>query len=386
LSNLTLERQSVQEYRREENRDARLNLKKSRDANNVGFDAVYDNLGRQVSMTDTWGDVIEAGYDKEGNVVSTTDAKDEVATSVYDARNRRKTTVDRIAAATQFSYDRNSNLLSLTDAESQPTSYEYSDRNERIKETYPDHVLRSTSGQPGYGIVEVGYDEIGRMQLRTDQNGDTMTSVYDMASRLLRREYRLKVNSPTGLIADQDTMTYDRASRMTSGTSGRYGNTVTHDFDVIGRLNLESLTIGGQTYAATHQFDARSLRTMTTYPNNSVWERTYTARQQLYQTTWNGAVVDTRAYDLGARLDTSTYGNGVINDYNYREDIPNNKRDNQLSGITFTHPGGVASNRQIGSYGYTWDANKNKTKETISGQIAGYSFDTTLGSDPDGYF
>jgi len=213
-----------------------------------------------------------------------------------------------------------------------------------------------------------------------------MTNGYDMASRLLRREYRLKINSPAGTITDQDTFAYDRASRMTSGASGRYGNTVTQDYDVVGRLNLESLTIGGQTYSVTHTFDARSLRTMTTYPNNSTWERTYTARQQLHQTKWNGATVDTRTYDPGRRLDTSSFGNGVTNDYNYRNDIPNNKRDNQPSGITFTHPGGVASNRQIGSYGYTWDPNKNKTKETISGQIAGYSFDTTLGTDPVGYF
>lgn len=56
-----------------------------------------------------------------------------------------------------------------------------------------------------------------------------------------------------------------------------------------------------------------------------------------------------------------------------------------LASISFSHPGGVASNKQIGTYSYTWDANKNKTKETISGQISGYSFDTTLGNDPDGY-
>jgi len=209
-----------------------------------------------------------------------------------------------------------------------------------------------------------------------------MTSVYDMASRVLKRQYRTKANSPSGPIADQDTFGYDRASRMISGTSGRYANAVTQDFDVIGRLNLETLAIGGQTYSVTHEYDTRSLRTKTTYPNNSTWERTYTSRQQLHQTKWNGALVDTRGYDAGRRLDTSTYGNGVINDYNWRA-------DNLMAGITFTHPGGTPTNQQIGNYTYSWDANKNKTKETIGGQIAGYSFDTTLGNDPqapDGYF
>jgi hypothetical protein len=40
-----------------------------------------------------------------------------------------------------------------------------------------------------------------------------MTSVYDMASRVIKREYRTKANSPSGPIADQDTFTYDAASR-----------------------------------------------------------------------------------------------------------------------------------------------------------------------------
>ena len=92
--------------------------------------------------------------------------------------------------------------------------------------------------------METGYDTVGRIELRTDQNGDTMTSVYDMASRVLRREYRLKANSPSGPIADQDSFTYDAASRMSTGVNGRYNNSVTHSFDLIGRLQTESLTIG----------------------------------------------------------------------------------------------------------------------------------------------
>jgi len=86
-------------------------------------------------------------------------------------------------------------------------------------------------------------------------------------------------------------------------------------FDDYGRLASESLTIAGRTYTLTHEYDVRSLRKKTTYPNSSTWERSYTARRQLHETKWNGVVVDTRAYDLGGRLDTSTFGNGVVNDY-----------------------------------------------------------------------
>ncbi len=199
-----------------------------------------------------------------------------------------------------------------------------------------------------------------------------------MASRVLSRDYRLKANSPSGTIADQDTFTYDSSSRMLTGISGRYSNTVTNTFDNAGRLSTESLTIGGQTYTVTSEYDLRSQRKKVTYPNSSTWERTYTARRQLYETKYNGSTVDTRAYDDGGRLDTSTYANGVAADYDWRA-------DNLLADIGFSHPVGVAANRRIGTYTYAWDANKNKTKETITGQIPGYSFDTTLGTDPDGY-
>jgi len=107
------------------------------------------------------------------------------------------------------------------------------------------------------------------------------------------------------------------------------------------------------------------------------WPTHYTARSQLHETKWNGSVVDTRAYDLGGRLDTSTFGNGVVNDYDWRD-------DNLLAGITFTHPGGVDADKQVGDYTYAWDANKNKTGETITGILDDFSFTTIDGSD-DGY-
>ena len=249
--------------------------------------------------------------------------------------------------------------------------------NEKIKETYADHT-GGNPGDAGYGIVEVAFDPAGRLQLRTDQNGDTQTLVYDMASRLLQRDYRTKANSPSGTIADSDVMTYDTASRLLTGHSSRYDNTIGRTYDNVGRVATESLTIASRTYTVSHEYDLRSMRKKTTYPNGSTWERSYTARRQLHETQWNSNVIDTRSYDDGGRLTDSAYGNGVTNHFAYRN-------DNLLSSISHTHPGGTATTRQVGTYSYTWDANKNKTKETISGQIPGYSFDTTLGVDPDGY-
>ena len=357
--------------------DPQSNVVQTRDANNVGFDAVYDGLGRQTSVTDTQGDTTLAGYDRGGNMTSTTDAKSKVTSFAYNALDRHVSTTDRNNRVTSQIFDKNGNMTSITDAENRTTAYEYNARNEKIKETYPDH----TGGNPGdatYGIIEFAYDPAGRLQLRTDQNGDTQTPVYDMASRLLQRDYRTKANSPSGTIADSDVMTYDAASRLLTGYSGRYNNTIGRAYDNAGRLATESLTIAGRTYTVSHEYDVRSLRKKTTYPNGSTWERTYTGRLQLHQTKYNGNTVDTRGYDDGGRHTSSAYANGVTNNFAYRN-------DNLLSSISHTHPGGTADNRKVGTYNYSWDVNKNKTKETIVGQLAGYSFDTTLGANPTGY-
>ena len=70
-------------------------------------------------------------------------------------------------------------------------------------------------------------------------------------------------------------------------------------------------------------------------------------------------------------MDTSTYGNGVITNHTYNA-------DNTLAGIT--HSG---SGSDIGDYSYTWDANKNKLSETITGVMSGYGFDSTGYDDED---
>ncbi len=92
-------------------------LKKSRDPNGVGFDAVYDLLGRAISQTDTVGDVTSTSYDKAGNVKTQTDAKNKVTTTVYDVLGRTKGVTDRLTNETLYAYDLAGRITSITDAQ-----------------------------------------------------------------------------------------------------------------------------------------------------------------------------------------------------------------------------------------------------------------------------
>jgi RHS repeat-associated protein len=345
--------------------DGNSNLLASRDPNAVGLDCEFDERNRDVECTDTQGDVTARTYDKNNNLLTATDAKSNDTTCKYDPRDRRFECTDRISSQTDWRFDQNSNLLTLTDGESQVTTYEYDSRNLNTKTTWPDHTGGS-SGSSTYGITECRYDAARRKELCTDQNGDTVTRGYDLANRLLARDYRLKANSPSGTIADTDEFEYDDANRMTKATSGRYNNVMDFAYDNAGRLTDEDLSVDfgtARTYAVQSDYDAANRRFEITYPDGTVVERDYTDRDQLEEVRYETATIDQRAYDAGMRLDEITSGNGIVTSFGYRDDnLTETITRTGLSGANFT---------------YDYDANKNKLQETINSPMAAYGFNST---------
>ena len=346
--------------------DAGGNVLSVRDPNGIGQDCVYDRLDRDTSCTDTAGDTTTRGYDLAGNVVAETDAKGETTTHSFDARGRQTQTTDRLQHVTAFDYDLAGNLLSLTDAEGGVTSYTYDDAGRKTEETYPDHVGGSTVGQTGYGIVELAYDPAGRLLRRTDQLGETITHVYDLAGRRTTREYRTAANSPSGTVADQDDFTYDDAGRVLTAVKGRYANTVTYAYDEAGRISSEDLTAHGQTYTIQRGYDDAGNLDQLTYPDGKVVDRTHTARGNLQQVDYDGSLATSFQYDDGGRETQRTYGNTLVTTTSY---VPNDDLVQKIA------------NPAVGDYSYTYDANKNRLSESITGVMSGYGYD----AGPSGY-
>ena len=86
----------------------------------------------------------------------------------------------------------------------------------------------------------------------------------------------------------------------------------------------------------------------------------------------DGLVVDTRTYDPGQRLMRTSYGNGVLTDFNYRT-------DNLVNTITTT-----SSGQQLDRFVYDYDENKNVTQETRGDAMAAFSW-TAQGATNVGY-
>ena len=306
-----------------------------RDPNNVGQDCVIDAVGRDTQCTDTAGAVTSRIYNAHNQVVSSTDALGKVTTCTFDARDRKVSCLDRIAGTTTFTYDAGSNLLTITDAEDKVTTYAYNNRNLLISETYP--AGQATPGA-GQDVRTYTYDLGRRLTTRTDQSGLVTTYAYDSANRLTTRSYPDALN---------DLFTYDDASRLTGATSQRFGTVVTRAYDAASRLTTETQSAGGYVYPVGYAYDNANRTTTITHPNGKKTARTYTGRNQLATTAFDGAQVASRSYDLGGRFVTTTAGNGLVETRTYNA-------DNTVA--TLVVPG-------VTNFGYTYDANKRKTYE-----------------------
>ena len=335
-----------------------------RDPNNVGQDCTYDPLGRDLSCTDTVGAVTSRTFDLAGQAKTQTDAKGKLTAMAYDSRGRRTTLTDRIAATTTWTFDPAGNELSMTDAENQTTVYGYDNSGRRTTIQWPDHVAGQTPGQSNYGIEATAYDAAGRAFRKTNQLGDTITSVYDMAGRTLSREYRTLANSPSGATGSVDGFTYDAASRLLAATSGQYANTVGRSY-ANGRLASESLTTDGQTYTTNLAYDFNVPKVTITYPNGTTVSRSLNTRGLLNTIQLGSTNLLTRTYGNGSRLSSQSFGNGITESMGYGNDnLP------------------ITRNTPVGNFSFGWDANKNKTSETITGTLSAYGWSTgTTGFD-----
>ncbi|MCH2208625.1 MAG: hypothetical protein MK132_22525, partial [Lentisphaerales bacterium] len=332
--------------------DATSNIVKSRDANGVGQDCIFDDLNRDISCTDTVGSTVTKVFDLNNNLLESRDAKNQITSNTFDARNRKESTTDRLGGITNFTYDANSNLIAISDALSKITGYEYDVRNLQTKVTYADG--KSTT---------CDYDTLRRKALCTDQLGEQVDYTYDLAGRMTQRLYKLADNSTESI----DSFTYDAASRPLTATKGRYNNTVSYTYDGIGRKATETLQVpnpsgqaGFSLFTTTCAYDADNRETSCTYSNGDVVTKTYTDRNQLSQLNFNAASIADFTYDNGLRESTRTFGNSVVSTKTYNA-------DNTL--------GSLSSSSAEVSFDYTYDPNKNVSAEASTGlTMDDYSF------------
>jgi len=396
--------------------DANSNLVSVRDANGVGQDCTFDNLNRDMTCTDTYGDLTSRVYDLNNNLLSVIDARGKFSLNEYDERNRLINNWNRLVTesftptslppeeeGTNYEYDANSNVIAIWDANQAPTDYQFATRykfdarNLNIDVAYPGHpasldednsYIDFTTAQTDvlYDRTSCSYDGMGRKEVCTDQELDTVTYTYDLASRLLTRKYHMAGTA----LESTDTFEYDDASRLELAQKGRYNNTVTFTYDDIGRKKTEKMTLAlpgsadfqsADTFTTTYKkYDKDNRLEEVLYPtgvNNTSETRTklsktWTTRNQLQSLTFNASpIISNFTYDDGMREETRTFDNGLISTKSYRDNTTS--KDNQLASVS------IAGKADL-SFNYAYDPNKNVTSETSTG-IAMKVYDWTTVKD-----
>ena len=351
--------------------DANSNLIKFRDPNGVGQDCVFDELNRDVSCTDTFGDTKTSSYDLNNNLTAEYDSKGNSQTCIFDERNRELTRTNRIDGVTSFIYDENSNILSVTDPKGYTTTYTYDVRNLEERVEHADGA-----------IVSCTYDALKRLDQETDPGNDVITFNYDLAGRLTSRVYY----EGGTILESTDSFTYDKASRVKTASKGRYSNTVSFTYDQAGRKKTSKTNVRGNDYLLIYdKYDLDNRLEEVILPsrgeasNNKLY-KTWTSRNQLQSIRFNNnSIISEYKYDDGMREIERKFGNNLTSTKSYRVNQNNPlQKDNLISSIN------VSGNSNL-SFSYSYDSNKNVTSESSNGSIMSYYNWTTINSNNNGY-
>ena len=297
----------------------------------------FDFANRRISMTDAEGGLTTYDHDGRGNVVFIEDPVDNEARFVFDGGGRQ-TEETRYEGATldlrvASEYDSRDNRIRETayDAGGTPLTqkrWEYDElgRNTRRVQmadpgsaaavslavdratdlTYDagsDRVDTETTyagDPPQPRTTAYDYDDIGRLTLRTDAEGNTELRAYTVHSRV-----EAKTLTEPPLVARSYTYGYDNLGRMTSEVAdGPPALTTTRDYDALGRLIR---TVDAEGIATEYTYDAFDGQTWVIQDADGV-----APRQTESQYDQFGYLTLQRTWDGQGLTETTTYQNDKL--------------------------------------------------------------------------
>ncbi|MEF9387165.1 RHS repeat domain-containing protein [Ralstonia solanacearum species complex bacterium KE056] len=379
--------------------------------------AVLLTLSEQV-LAQTQVSTTQYAYDTVGNLTQITDPRGLVTTLTYDALGRRTkvqgppATSGGAAPTAVFTYDGQDRVRQVTDPRSLVTAYTV------------DGLGNTTQQQsPDTGTTNATYDAVGNLTSRTDARGKTTSFSYDALDRLTQASYasgtptvleydggtsplpndigrltkvtdesgstRFRYNGFSNVVSKTQTTTAngvakDQTIAYAYGTSGSStghvisltypgsGNVVGYTYNSAGRIAGLTLTTANGSVAllSNIQYQPFGKPTGWTWGNGTAYTRSFDLSGRLTQ------------FPLGATTGTGTTPNGLSRTVNY-------DAASRITAYTHTDTSGstgsstaTAANQTFGyddqdrltsylpansSQSYSYDANGNRTGQTIGG-------------------
>jgi len=292
-------------------------------------------------------------YDKNGNVTKSIDPDGTQITYTYDALGQlTNTNLPGTNPDISRGYDADGNLTTMTDAVG-TSSYTYDQRDRMISATQPTSVITSNTIDYSYypdnqlatvdyplGLsADYSYDDAGRLDSVTDQNGNVTSLDYNIGSGgngslaqisypddggtsdydydPLGRISELENSSPGSMGLSSDaSLTYDKAGNLLNYSDSGTGISGSSTYDNLNRLTSEDwsgLSIGNQDLSYT--YDPAGNR-LTSTDNGTVTTDTYNYDESLESETTNW-VSSYYNYDETGNMLTSTTPGGDNVTYTY---------------------------------------------------------------------
>ena len=333
-------------------------------------------------------------YDANGNLQQTTDAQGNLTDYGYDALARLSQVTDVLNGTTHYSYDTAGNLETVTDPRGNITRYQYDGLGNLIQLDSPDT-----------GITQyTNYDGAGNLITKTGAKGQTTAYQYDVLNRLTQTTYADATS--TLYIYDVGINSLGRLSSITDPT----GNT-TYAYDLQGRITNKTQTVSQaitETPATiilpmSYRYNAQGQLDQSITPTGKVIGYHYNNNGQVDQITVDGTVVlNNISYDpfgpaTGWDMGSST--NRISRNYDLDGQLQRYTSGDTLKQLHYANTGNIvslidtgnATNDQYFDYDglyrltnfdglnqthiYDYDANGNRTAQTIDGTLHSYSVD-----------
>jgi RHS repeat-associated protein len=410
-------------------------VRKAKDALGNNVSTTYTADFNVQTYTAASGGVGTNGYDTNNNLTSSRSATGAESRWEYNDATHRyyaSRTIDPRGKPTSFAYDPNGNVNEITNA-ALSTAWTTYNANGTVASTsdfkgtentncpfnagrnkYPTVCygydaqgnLTSVNNPAPLGDSSYTYDSLSRVRTETDGKGQTTTYAYDALDRITSITYH-----------DSSAITYTYDANGNVLTMADNTGTTSYEYDALNRLTKETLPgpkvnsyfydnasnlsafedSGGR---VNYAYDARNLLVTLTEPSTRQIDFAYDADHMRTETRYPNGVTQFVEYDAANRLkwiyaQKNPPSDSLLTDFKYCYRLPLNAdctggtdiglrqrvidKDGNATVYTYDDLGRLtlaeertSTGTLVNSYAYSYDANSNRTSQTVNGTTTTY--------------
>ena len=336
----------------------------------------YDSMGRVLTVTDAAGVTVTLEYNNLNDITKASWADGRFIAITYAPAPQGyphliTSVTDRGGRTTSYTYDSLKRLTQMTNAEGAATTYGYD----------KDGLVRSLTS-PNGGVTKFYYSNDGRLKTRVEPDGSRTAYAYDAGGLL-----KTRTNGRLSTAA----YSYDTHDNLLGVTYSDGTPSVSYTYDVYDRLTGMNDAVGAHLYV----YDANSRLASINGPlTNDTITYTYDRKGRRTMVSVLGGLETTRTFDSLNRLTTVSNAGGSYG-YGYTGVSPRiaslSRPNTSTTSYLYDALARLTSvsnknstNAVISSYGYTHNAQDQRSVETInggtpsvfgSGSQTGYTYD-----------